>query len=144
MLHSKVFLHPCPSFYCNNQFLGFYHFSCWDIFYVWLLFQASSCEIVLSRASFPERPSNFLGKKTNFKIKTCLIVVHFLAPKLVNFALLTDSFFLSFFKINFDLEANTENIKVTGTFEKQAPGNRTKIRYVNYFPANVVIQQNKS
>ena len=46
---------------------------------------------------FPERPSNFLGKKT-FKIKTCLIVVHFLAPKLVNFALLTDSFFLSFSK----------------------------------------------
>lgn len=36
-----------------------------------------------------------------------------------------------------------ENIKVTGTFEKQAPGNRTKIRYVNYFPANIVIQQNK-
>ena len=47
---------------------------------------------------FPERPSNFLGKKSNFKIKTCLIVVHFLAPKLVNFALLTDSFFLSFSK----------------------------------------------
>ena len=95
----KEFLHPCPSFYCNNQILEFYHFSCWDInFYVWLLFQASSCKIVLSRASFPERLSNFLGKKANFKIKTCWIVVHFLAHKLVNFALLTDGFILSFSK----------------------------------------------
>ena len=91
----KYFYTPVQVFIVTINFWGFI-ISVAGTFYVWLLFQASSCEIVLSRASFPERPSNFLGKKTNFKIKTCLIVVHFLAPKLVNFALLTDSFFLSF------------------------------------------------
>ena len=93
----KEFLHPCPSFYCNNQILEFYHFSCWDI-----LCMTSFSSKILQDCPFQGlvswKASIFLGKKANFKIKTCWIVVHFLAHKLVNFALLTDSFILSFSK----------------------------------------------
>ena len=37
-------------------------------------------------------PSNFLGPKANFKIKTYLIAAQFLAHKPVNFALLIDNY----------------------------------------------------
>ena len=48
---------------------------------------------------FLERPGNFSGAKANFEIETCWIVAQFLAHKPVNFALLTDSFIVSFSKL---------------------------------------------
>ena len=83
-----------------------------------------------TRSSFLDRPANFSGPKTNFKIKTSWIVAQFLEHKPVNFALLTYSFIVLFSKLlNFDLECKHNNhkisfraLKVTGTFENQAPG----------------------
>ena len=44
---------------------------------------------------FSKSPETFRGPKVNFKIKTFVIVAQFLAHKPVNFASLTDSFFVS-------------------------------------------------
>ena len=64
----------------------------------------SNFHIVWRKAKAPgtvsrlERPGNFSGSKTNFKIKTCWILAESLAHKLVSFALSTDSFVVSFLK----------------------------------------------
>ena len=65
----KVFLHPCPSFYCNNQFLGFYHFSCWDI-----LCKIFFSRQALARLSFPgprflKGPVTFWARRQILKSK---------------------------------------------------------------------------
>ena len=49
--------------------------------------------------SFLKRPGYFSGAKANFKTKTGWIVPQFLAHKPVNFALLTDTFIISFSKL---------------------------------------------
>ena len=64
------------------------------------------------------------------------MLAHFLAHKIVNFVLLTDSFTVSFFNIieNLILNENTANTKqpsgrgpgkVIGTFEKRASGQQS-------------------
>ena len=83
-------------------------------------------------ARFSKDPETFQGPKANFKIKTCWIVVQFLAHKPVSFSSLTDSFIVSFSKLlKFSswLKKRQHKIafpalKVTRTFEKQAPGAR--------------------
>ena len=47
---------------------------------------------------FLKGSSKFSGQKANIEIKACGIVLQFLAHKPVNFALLVDSFIVSFSK----------------------------------------------
>ena len=69
-----------------------------------------------------------LGPKANFEIQTCWIVAQFLAYKPVNFASLTDSFYVLFSKLlkiwSWMQTQQTKNSfparKVTETFEKQS------------------------
>ena len=56
-------------------------------------------KIFLALGTFLERPGNISGPRENFKIKTCSIVAQFSAHKPVKFALLTDSFIVSFSKL---------------------------------------------
>ena len=77
------------------------------------------------RGPFLARPSNVLGPKEIFKIKTCWIVAQCLAHK----PSLIDRFIALFSNYwNFDLESKHNKQKtafrartVTGTFEKRAP-----------------------
>ena len=86
-----------------------------------------------TRGPFLERPGNFSGPKGNFKIQTSWIVSTVLAHKPVNFASSTDCFILLFsewLKLCFAFAECKHNKhktafrarKVTGTFEKHAPG----------------------
>ena len=45
------------------------------------------------------KPGNFSGGKANFEIKTCWIVAQVVSHKQANFASLTDSFIISFWKL---------------------------------------------
>ena len=61
------------------------------------------------------------------EVKTCWIVAQFVAHKLVNFSLLTDSFIVFFSKLLklrswMQLTANTKQVSRPETFEKRAPG----------------------
>ena len=83
-------------------------------------------------ARFSKDPETFRGSKANFKINTCWIAVQFLAHKTVNFASLSDSFIVSFSKLlklwswmkTQQHKIAFPALKVTRTFEKQAPGAR--------------------
>ena len=63
-----------------------------------LFFQNVSPRLLLFSVPFLEKPGNFSGPKTNFKIKTCLMVAKGLPHKPVNFVSLTDSFIVLFSK----------------------------------------------
>ena len=72
---------------------------------------------VMAWGPFLKRPSNFSGLKANFKINTCCIVVQFLAHNhFQNYLILDVECNRSKHKTAFQAR------KVTGTFEKQAPG----------------------
>ena len=108
--------------------------------------RSSNFHIVRREAKGPgtvsrlERPGNFSGPKTNFKIKTCWILAEFLAHKPVSFALLTDSSIVSFLK---SLKRWSWICKhgerkpafwartVTGTFYKTGPRIENKVITVN-------------
>lgn len=60
------------------------------------LWASCNIEFYLPGAHFLERPSNFLGPKATFKIKTYLIVAQFPTHKPVNFASLIDNYIVSF------------------------------------------------
>ena len=85
---------------------------------------------------------NFSGTKANFEIKLRWIVPQFLAHKPVNFASLTDSFFVSFQNYwIFDLKCKHckhktafRTRKVTGTFEKWASAPTPLYKPFKYVP----------
>ena len=88
---------------------------------------------------------NFSGTKANFEIKLRWIVPQFLAHKPVNFASLTDSFFVSFQNYwIFDLKCKHckhktafRTRKVTGTFEKWASAPTPLYKPFKYVPQRI-------
>ena len=129
-IRSSDYFNSCAIYFWKLDFHPPTSFRKWDRpshFLRWNPQDEVVCHRLGSGAHFSKDPENVSGPKANFRVKTCWILAQFLAHKAVQIVSITDSSIVLFSKLlKLDLECKHKTVfrvrKVTGTFEKQAPG----------------------